>query len=188
MLRARLSLLTNTTLPRIICTQVITLTIISQWRQADSTKESSEVLTVLDWAQEAGMMTGLVSTTRVTHATPAALYAKTASREWECDSASPAGVEDIAWQLVESARGRNISLVLGGGRASFTPTSHISHLSRETLEKFNCSRRDNVDLVARWQSLHPGGKFVSSKSDLLRVDPSETDSLLGENCQGRAGQ
>ena len=39
-----------------------------------------EVSTVLDWAQEAGMATGLVTTARVTHATPAALYAKTAYR------------------------------------------------------------------------------------------------------------
>ena len=143
-------------------------------------------MTVLDWAQEAGMMTGLVTTARVTHATPAALYAKTADRDWECDTVTPPGVADITQQLVESARGSNITVVLGGGRASFTPTNKIGHISRETLESFNCSRRDNVDLVARWQSLHPGGKFLSSKSDLLRVDPSKTDSLLGEKCEGRA--
>ena len=139
--------------------------------------------TVLDWAQEAGMMTGLVTTARVTHATPAALYAKTADRDWECDTVSPPGVADISHQLVETARGRKISVVLGGGRASFTPTNNVVNISRETQETFNCSRTDNVDLVARWQSLHPGGKFLSSKSDLLRVDPSQTDSLLGEKCE-----
>ena len=139
---------------------------------------------MLDWAQEAGMMTGLVSTARVTHATPAALYAKTADRDWECDTVSPPGVTDITTQLVESARGRNISVVLGGGRASFTPTDQTGHVSRETLETFNCSRRDNRDLVARWESLHPGGKFLSSRSDLLAVDPSQTDSLLGEKIPG----
>ena len=41
---------------------------------------SPQVSTVLDWAQEGGMATGLVTTARVTHATPAALYAKTAYR------------------------------------------------------------------------------------------------------------
>ena len=46
----------------------------------DSMLSSPEVSTVLDWAQEAGMATGLVTTARVTHATPAALYAKTAYR------------------------------------------------------------------------------------------------------------
>ena len=46
----------------------------------DSMLATPEVDTVLDWAQEAGMATGLVTTARVTHATPAALYAKTAYR------------------------------------------------------------------------------------------------------------
>ena len=46
----------------------------------DSMLATPEVSTVLDWAQEAGMATGLVTTARVTHATPAALYAKTAYR------------------------------------------------------------------------------------------------------------
>ena len=132
------------------------------------------------------MMTGLVSTARVSHATPAALYAKTADRDWECDSVSPPGVEDITHQLVESDRGRNISVVLGGGRASFTPSNKIDHISRETVESFNCSRRDNIDLVARWKSLHPRGKFLSSKSDLLAVDASQTDSLLGEESDSLA--
>ena len=31
------------------------------------------------------MDTGFVTTARVTHATPAALYARTANRGWECD-------------------------------------------------------------------------------------------------------
>ena len=51
----------------------------------DSMLATPEVDTVLDWAQEAGMATGLVTTARVTHATPAALYAKTAYR-WIPDS------------------------------------------------------------------------------------------------------
>lgn len=112
----------------------------------------------------------------MTHATPAALYAKTAHRDWECDTVTPAGARDIALQLVETVRGRNIDVVLGGGRAAFTP---ISEVRERDLEKFNCSRKDNVDLVSRWKSLHPSGSFLASKSDLLRVDPSKTDSLLG---------
>ena len=51
-----------------------------QLMNPDSMLDTPEVSTVLDWAQEAGMATGLVTTARVTHATPAALYAKTAYR------------------------------------------------------------------------------------------------------------
>ena len=54
-----------------------------QLRSVDSMLGESPVSTVLDWAQEARMATGLVTTARVTHATPAALYAKTAHRDWE---------------------------------------------------------------------------------------------------------
>ena len=32
------------------------------------------------------MKTGFVTTTRMSHATPGALYAKTASRFWECEN------------------------------------------------------------------------------------------------------
>ena len=51
-----------------------------QLKSLDSMLTSPQVSTVLDWAQEAGMATGLVTTARVTHATPAALYAKTSYR------------------------------------------------------------------------------------------------------------
>jgi len=47
-------------------------------------KEEDQLETLLDWAQQAGMDTGIITTARITHATPGALYAKTAERYWEC--------------------------------------------------------------------------------------------------------
>lgn len=50
---------------------------------------------------------------RVTHATPSALYAHTASRKWECDGRMPPGTEnckDIARQLIEDEPGRSINV------------------------------------------------------------------------------
>ena len=49
---------------------------------------------------------GFVTTARLTHATPGALYAHTNDRDWECDSkfdqagSPPEGAHDIAWQFV----------------------------------------------------------------------------------------
>ena len=43
------------------------------------------------------MSSGLVTTARVTHATPAALYAKTAQRQWECDKLMPTDSPEQAW-------------------------------------------------------------------------------------------
>jgi alkaline phosphatase len=61
-----------------------------------------------------GKATGLVSNARLTHATPAAGYAHSASRYWEDDSkippASRRACKDIARQLVEDQPGRNINV------------------------------------------------------------------------------
>ncbi|GBN83387.1 hypothetical protein AVEN_262087-1 [Araneus ventricosus] len=61
-----------------------------------------------------GKSTGLVTTTRVTHATPAAMYGHSASRYWESDPKIPEEdrklCKDIARQLVENDPGRNINV------------------------------------------------------------------------------
>lgn len=61
-----------------------------------------------------GKSTGLVTNTRVTHATPAALYAHSASRYWEDDSKIPSSArnlcKDIARQLVEDSPGNKINV------------------------------------------------------------------------------
>ena len=61
------------------------------------------------------LSTGIVTTTRVTHATPAVNYAHVASRDWEADSDLPAGatVRDIARQLLEFPYGDGPEVVLG---------------------------------------------------------------------------
>jgi alkaline phosphatase len=64
-----------------------------------------QVTTALELATLAGKATGIVTTARITHATPAASYAKSAERNWENDSelsakAKAAGCIDIAQQLL----------------------------------------------------------------------------------------
>ncbi|GFU07164.1 hypothetical protein NPIL_196181, partial [Nephila pilipes] len=51
--------------------------------------------------------TGFVTTTRVTHATPAGTFAHTASRNWESSTPSPA-CTDIAYQLIHHTPGKNM--------------------------------------------------------------------------------
>ena len=61
-----------------------------------------------------GKSTGFVTNTRITHATPAALYAHAASRYWEDDSKLPLDAtdtcKDIAKQLIEEKPGRDIKV------------------------------------------------------------------------------
>jgi len=63
--------------------------------------------TILEMAGEAGKATGVVSTSRVTHATPAAYYAHVAFRDWE---------NDIAEQCINS----DMEVVMGGGSSKFS--------------------------------------------------------------------
>lgn len=61
-----------------------------------------------------GKSTGFVTTTRVTHATPAAFYAHAANRYWESDDKVPKEArslcKDIARQLIEEEPGRNLNV------------------------------------------------------------------------------
>jgi alkaline phosphatase len=48
-----------------------------------STVEGNQVTVFSEIATDMGKSVGVVSTARITHATPAAVYAKTANRNWE---------------------------------------------------------------------------------------------------------
>ncbi|KKL09647.1 hypothetical protein LCGC14_2563760, partial [marine sediment metagenome] len=66
-----------------------------------STVAGNELITTTELAEIKGLATGIISTARITHATPAATYAKSADRNWEDVSDMPeaavaAGCEDIA--------------------------------------------------------------------------------------------
>lgn len=71
-------------------------------------------------AKRRGLALGIVTTTRLTHATPAAIYARSADRDWESDTNIPddqqgKGCKDIALQLSEA----DFDVALGGGTAAF---------------------------------------------------------------------
>jgi alkaline phosphatase len=73
-------------------------------------------LSIYDMLQDAGKSTGVVTTTRITHASPAGAYAQTANRDWENDAQvqnsgqDPNKCDDIAKQLITSLPGRNIKV------------------------------------------------------------------------------
>ncbi len=85
-------------------------------------KESSNLITIVDQAKKAGKAVGLITTARVTHATPAAFYAHVAHRDME---------DSIAEQLLAS----DIDLIFGGGQRFFLGT------------KAGGSREDQRDLL-----------------------------------------
>ena len=109
--------------------------------------------TLLERAEDAGFLTGIVTTTSITHATPAAAYAHAAERDWEHDALMPkdaaeAGCRDLARQLVEFAAGDGIEVMLGGGRAHFLGAEQPDPEYPDRTGR----RRDGRDLVEQWLS------------------------------------
>ena len=71
-----------------------------------------KVDSVAAWAIKEGKWAGIVTSTRVTHATPAGAYAHTGNRHWECDVdvKGSGSCKDIASQLVEDFPGNKFKV------------------------------------------------------------------------------
>jgi alkaline phosphatase len=139
----------------------------------------SRVETLIERAEARGLATGIVTTTRVTHATPAACYAHAPHRDWEDDSKLPPaarerGFPDLARQLVEFERGDGIDVVMGGGRQHFFPAT-APDLEEPALRG---ARRDGRDLVAEWKARYPDGSFVWNRAGWEALDARVTPRLL----------
>jgi hypothetical protein len=76
--------------------------------------------------------TGIVTSTRITHATPAATYSRVANRRWECNRSEGMaghGCPDIAEQLVHHNPGKNIKvkneLTMFGGHYKYSMAKSV---------------------------------------------------------------
>lgn len=134
---------------------------------ASATGQETE--TLFELAEARGYATGIVSTTRITHATPAAAFAHSPHRDWENDAQlararDGAGCVDIARQLVEWKAGDGFEVILGGGLANFVSEGG--------------ARKDGRDLVAEW-TRQPGRVFVRNQGELTRALEADPRQLMG---------
>ena len=111
-----------------------------------------ELTTLLEEAERQGYATGIVTTTDITHATPAATYAHSPDRGWQVDAALPPAARgkcmDIASQFVALPAGDGVDVALGGGRAMFTP-SDVPDPEDPDAAGY---RQDGRNLAAEWQA------------------------------------
>lgn len=138
--------------------------------------QAHKLTTILELAKASGMATGVVTTARVTHATPAATYAHIAERDWEADSNLAAGatVKDIAAQSVDNFAANNgMEVLMGGGRTYFMPKTAFD----PEYPTVKGRRNDGRDLTAEWQTKF-GGNYVWNKAQFAAIDPTTTKSLL----------
>ncbi|MBX9897361.1 MAG: alkaline phosphatase [Qipengyuania sp.] len=106
-------------------------------------------------AKRAGLQVGIVTTTRITHATPAAVFGHSVDRDWESDSDIPAaerpeGCTDLAAQLVAFP----FDVALGGGRGKFFGSAG----GGDRLDPA-------ANLAARW-ARRTGGSYVETAAAL----------------------
>lgn len=104
-------------------------------------------------AKKAGLSVGVVSSARITDATPAALYATSSSR---------GSHEEIAVQLMDFMP----DVALGVGKRHFVPSGSN-----------NGARKDDVDVIA--QMKEKGFTYVESLNELNSVDPPNIKRLFG---------
>jgi alkaline phosphatase len=139
-----------------------------------------ERITLLEWAEKNGMSTGVVSTARLTHATPAATYSHAVSRGWEADSDIPQeeykkGCKDIASQLIDFPYGDGVEVAMGGGRKNFLPNT----TNDPEYKKEMGVRNDNRDLMKEWKAKYKNAEVVWNKEQFKAVKAKKTKHLLG---------
>lgn len=117
------------------------------------------VTTLLELSKKAGLATGVVTTTRITHATPAATYAHICHRD---------GENNIAAQMVPGGAGYNgalldgVDVVFGGGRRHFLPkTAGGSRTdTRDLLAEMGKANYQYASNRAEFDKLPASGKLL----------------------------
>jgi alkaline phosphatase len=123
------------------------------------------VTTLGEMAKAKGKRAGVVTTTTITHATPAAVYSHICHRD---------AYYDIARQAVPGGEGYNTALgdgldvILGGGANEWTPYNATTN---------NRGRADGRDLISELGAM--GYATVRNKTDLAAVNPANSSKLFG---------
>lgn len=148
-------------------------------RQDCAASRGQELVSTLELASAAGMSTGAITTTRITHATPAATYGHLPERNWEVDAdltadAKAQGCKDFAAQLIDFP-GNGLTVAMGGGRTEFMLAGEDDPVEQGKVGQ----RLDGRDLIGEWKRKHPEGAYVWSGQQLKALDLSRTKQVLG---------
>jgi alkaline phosphatase len=120
------------------------------------------VPTLLEQAKAKGLSTGVVTTTRVTHATPAATYSHICHRDLENDIAAQAVPGGTGYN---AALGSGLDVLLGGGRQFFQTVANGG------------KRSDGRDLIAEMKAMNYA--YASNAAEFNAIDGTKTGRLLG---------
>ncbi len=115
--------------------------------------------TLSDIASGAGKSVGIISTARITHATPAAMFGHADYRGWEADrdlpeQIKPFGCKSLAAQLVDPAT--PVDIALGGGLNEFSDAQ-----------------------LLEWADQDADHIVVKTGAEFKALSPGDTQSVLG---------
>ena len=118
-------------------------------------------------AREQGKSVGVVTTTRLTHATPATVFANSPERDWESDLYLPEsdwalGCRDIAYQLTHFDVDGGLDVALGGGRAEFYGGAFGGNRVAE-----------QEDLIREWLDAGSGRTYITSRDELAQLQAAD---------------
>src|SRR4030042_6618160 len=126
-------------------------------------RDSVAVVTILEAARDKGLSIGLISTSSITHATPASFAAHVSSRRSQ---------SEVASQLIDA----QISLLLGGGKSFFLPQ-----------ELSGSKRSDQIDL--RQLAVEKGYSIVQNKEELQKIGKGPVLGIFAlEGLQGDSSE
>jgi alkaline phosphatase len=116
---------------------------------------------------------GIVTTARMTHATPAAVYAKTVNRDWEDDSSLPDGCaqKDIAAQFLDAMQSGTVDFAMGGGRAQFLPAGTVGDEGSEG------KRADGRNLIE--EATAAGAQYAWNDETFAALNLDGSTPILG---------
>ena len=120
--------------------------------------ELKDLKTILEYAQERGMATGLLTNVQISHATPASFAAHVPHREQ---------MTDIAVQLLD----HQINVLFGGGEDEFLPTSSTGCYAEPG------ERSDGRNLIMQAQAA--GYQTICTSAELAALDSHENNYVLG---------
>ncbi len=147
-----------------------------------SSLSGNRLTTALEHAEQIGLSTGIVSTARITHATPAATYAHVPERNYEDDQYqkfmhSADQCDDIASQLIDlkNRYGNGLEVVFGGGRRHFLP----NHPKADPETGLPGNRHDGRDLTQEWLQQYTNSSYIWNKQQFDALSTESIQHILG---------
>lgn len=140
--------------------------------------DSVPLKTILEYAEEQGLSTGLISTSAITHATPASFIAHNVSRD---------DYESIALDFLKT----DIDVFIGGGRSHFTVRKDQRNLAAELARKgyqvtfsMDTVRRISSGKLAALTVPEHNPGVIEGRDDMLPVSVNTALRILSKNRKG----